>query len=314
MKPSDTLDNDLLPPNATTLEKQLAKRTASISHLLVDIRKLWDSHEIPESFLPWLAWSMSLDSWQEDWQQNVKRQLVAKSVDDHKQKGTRAAVEQAIRRVLALADEEDRKDILEIQKFDASFQVREWWEQEKATDQSEKQVNRFKSRQTPDFEILLLIGRGVLGGRGLLKPELYQKLRKAVDAVKPISTRYTLAVGGAEMESSLKMQSAIRAVPYARFYMEVKPKIKFKNEQPWSGKVRTIRSRLFSTKPLPKIKTQSVCAIGKKTRAIKASRLEFKFPVLKMNTTEPVGFKTRTPVYVKFVLDLQSDSKNKKDN
>ncbi|MCG8338395.1 MAG: phage tail protein I [Proteobacteria bacterium] len=319
MKLPDTLENDLLPPNATELEKELARRSSAISNLLVDISKLWDAKKIPEDFLPWLAWSMSLDSWQEDWDQNVKRQLVSESVSDHKQKGTRAAVEKAIRRILALADNKDRIDILDIQKYDASYEIREWWEQERSTDQSQENESepdsgRYKSRQAPDFEILLLIGRGVLGGRGLLKPELYQKLRKAVDAVKPISTRYTLAVGGAELESPLRVQSSIRAVPYARFYMEVKPKLKFRNEQPWSGKLRSISSWSFLAKPTPKFQTESVLPIGHKTRAIKTNNLEFQFPVLKMKTTKPVGFKTRSPVYVKFVLDLQADSETKKDS
>ncbi len=313
------MENDLLPPNATKLEKDLAGQSAIINHLLVDISQLWDARKIPGGFLPWLAWSLSLDSWQENWDQDLKRQLVAESVRDHKHKGTRSAVEQAIRRTLALADEEDRKDILDIQKYNASFQIREWWEQEKPTDHSdpngsENRAKRFKPRQSPDFEILLLIGRGVLGGRGILKPELYQKLRKAVDAVKPISTRYTLAVGGAELESHLRVQSSIRAVPYARFYMEVKPKLTFRNEQPWSGKLRSIPRSLFSTNPLPKLQTKAALPLGCKTRAIEANKLEYQFPVVKMKTTKSVGPKTGSPGYLKFVLNMNTDFETKKDS
>ncbi|MCP5136600.1 MAG: phage tail protein I [Gammaproteobacteria bacterium] len=90
---------DLLPPNATELERALAETTARISDLPVDIRDLWSAERCPIAFLPLLAWQMSVDEWLAEWPEEIKREVIAAALDVHRKKGTIGS----IRRVLIAA-------------------------------------------------------------------------------------------------------------------------------------------------------------------------------------------------------------------
>lgn len=85
----------LLPPNATTAEIELSETTARLS-VVVDIPKLWDVATCPVSLLPWLAWTLSVDEWNDSWSETVKRQLIAASYEIHSHKGTPYAIKKAL--------------------------------------------------------------------------------------------------------------------------------------------------------------------------------------------------------------------------
>lgn len=229
-----SIDKHLLPPNATKLERCLAESTDTISEIPVDIWKLWDTKHCPDAFLPWLAWSTSVEHWNPDWHDNVKRELINQSLTNHKKRGTVAAVKNAIRRVLAMADNIERDDISNISVYDNSYVIKEWWQQH--SDISQPKI----SQQPLSFQIQLLIG-SVLGGRGILGPELYGELRRAVDAVKPMSTRYTLSIGGAKFDSTLPLKGTIRVVKHARFNMKAKIGFKFTSKLNTATVTRALR-------------------------------------------------------------------------
>jgi phage tail P2-like protein len=46
--------------------------------------------------LPWLAWALSVDTWDSDWPESTKRSLIANSVQIHKTKGTVSAIERVM--------------------------------------------------------------------------------------------------------------------------------------------------------------------------------------------------------------------------
>jgi phage tail P2-like protein len=46
--------------------------------------------------LPWLAWALSVDSWNADWPEAIKRVVIAESVVVHRHKGTIGALRRAI--------------------------------------------------------------------------------------------------------------------------------------------------------------------------------------------------------------------------
>jgi len=100
----------LLPPGATPLEIALAGGTARLSAVPIPLDALWDPAACPLAILPWLAWSLSVDSWDPAWPEATKRQAVADSIKLHRLKGTRWAVE----RVAA--------------RYDALLRVVEWFE------------------------------------------------------------------------------------------------------------------------------------------------------------------------------------------
>ncbi|WP_114109711.1 phage tail protein I [Thalassospira xiamenensis] len=86
----------LLPPNATAAERAIEATDSHIDTLDVLIDTVWDPATCPPDFLPWLAWSFSVDTWDPEWPVAVKRQVIAESFDVHRRKGTRGAIRRAL--------------------------------------------------------------------------------------------------------------------------------------------------------------------------------------------------------------------------
>ncbi|MCA0418117.1 MAG: phage tail protein I [Proteobacteria bacterium] len=92
---------DLLPENATHFERELAGLSTQLDAIdPVVIETLWDAWRCPTALLPWLAWALSVDVWEDGWPETVKRQAIADSPDYHRIKGSVKAVTSA----LALAE------------------------------------------------------------------------------------------------------------------------------------------------------------------------------------------------------------------
>ncbi|BCB18060.1 phage tail protein I [Bosea sp. ANAM02] len=92
---------DLLPSNADVFEREIAALSAELDAIdPAVIETLWDAWRCPAALLPWLAWAVSVDAWDDGWAEPVKRQAIADSPDYHRIKGTVHAVTSA----LSLAD------------------------------------------------------------------------------------------------------------------------------------------------------------------------------------------------------------------
>lgn len=85
----------LLPPNATALEGALAN-AASLPHTPELLALLSDAQRCPQALLPWLAWALSVDEWDDDWPQEQQRAAVLEAADLHRKKGTPWAVLRAL--------------------------------------------------------------------------------------------------------------------------------------------------------------------------------------------------------------------------
>lgn len=88
-------DFALLPPNATPLERALA-RAGAMPHKPEIIRTLWNPWTCPIELLPWLAWAWSVDEWDLAWTETQQRAMVAASKKLHQKKGTTWAVREAL--------------------------------------------------------------------------------------------------------------------------------------------------------------------------------------------------------------------------
>jgi len=90
----------LLPRNRTPVELQLEQALAvkyCVEKLDPDvIRKLHNPAECPADFLAWLAYSLSVDVWDDNWDEAKKRRVIAASVDIHRHKGTVGAVKRTL--------------------------------------------------------------------------------------------------------------------------------------------------------------------------------------------------------------------------
>ncbi|MEG9499899.1 phage tail protein I [Mannheimia indoligenes] len=89
----------LLPTNSSKLEKRLSQTLSEISHIPIPINLLWQVKTCPATLLSWLAWSLSVDEWDENWSDEQKRNTILESIEIHQTKGTPSS----IRRVLASA-------------------------------------------------------------------------------------------------------------------------------------------------------------------------------------------------------------------
>lgn len=88
--------NDLLPPSATTQERALALSSARVSDVPCPIKSLWNPDTCPLHVLPWLAWALSVETWDASWPEFKKRAVVKSAISTAKTKGTRQAVADAL--------------------------------------------------------------------------------------------------------------------------------------------------------------------------------------------------------------------------
>ena len=136
----------LLPPTATKLEKKLSQAIACEPP--IPLRSLWDPQTCPYELLPYLAWQYSVDRWDENWSEEIKRKVIAEAFEIHKLKGTKEAIRRAV------------------EPFGYLIKTIEWWQ----------------NNQTPGSFALEI---GVLD-TGITE-ESYKELSRIIDDVKPVS-------------------------------------------------------------------------------------------------------------------------------
>ena len=93
---------DLLPPNATLLERAVDAASARLDELGVPVSDLWNPARCPLALLPWLAWSLAVESWDPDWPAELKRRACAEAFAVHREKGTVAAINRILRLIGAV--------------------------------------------------------------------------------------------------------------------------------------------------------------------------------------------------------------------
>lgn len=86
----------LLPPNRTPLETALAG-IAAMTLDVSNLRHLWSAMHCHAAALPWLAWTLSVDAWQEAKSDDARRDLILNSIEIHRRKGTPWAIRLLIR-------------------------------------------------------------------------------------------------------------------------------------------------------------------------------------------------------------------------
>lgn len=88
--------SDLLPPNATELERAIATALGEIQTVPVAIRDIWNPDTCPAEILPWLAWAFSVEDWNESWTDQQKRETIRSAISVQQHKGTIGAVREAL--------------------------------------------------------------------------------------------------------------------------------------------------------------------------------------------------------------------------
>lgn len=91
---------DLLPPNASALERAIAGVAAQATGMAVPLRDLWNPDTCPSALLPWLGETFALtgdNGWALAESDEARRNLIRGAVDLHRHKGTVAAIRAVIR-------------------------------------------------------------------------------------------------------------------------------------------------------------------------------------------------------------------------
>lgn len=91
------MSDQLLPPNASDLEKDLEATLQAELLLDVPVGDLWNPYRCPREFLPWLAWAVGVEEWDSAWPETVKRDVISATPDIRRHRGTVWAVREALR-------------------------------------------------------------------------------------------------------------------------------------------------------------------------------------------------------------------------
>lgn len=87
----------ILPPSASSTERAFdLAYAARLSAVRTLVPSLWNADTCPASLLPWLAWALSVDDWDADWPEQMKRNACREAVEIHEHKGTPAAIKRAL--------------------------------------------------------------------------------------------------------------------------------------------------------------------------------------------------------------------------
>ena len=149
----------LLPCNATEFERTLEYATAIMENASVTIRDYYNSSAIPVNQMPWLAWEWSVDNWNTNWSERIKRNMLKDSFRYHQNKGTLQSVQ----------------DI--IQNLGSNISIKEWWQSEP---------------MGLPYTFHAIIDSGAGESTGVLQKQLFV----AIDQAKPVRSHYTLTVAG----------------------------------------------------------------------------------------------------------------------
>ena len=175
------MTTSLLPPNATTPELALEAATTRIDAIKTDIRALWSPDDCPEELLPWLAWSLSLDSWSAGWSETVKRARVRAAIAIARRKGTAESVASVV------------------ESFGGAVTLREWW-QDGGTGVPHT------------FDLVLTLAS--MNGRAATAAFVDAVIAE-VERTKPVRSHFTFTQGIAT-GAGLELAAFARPVTYAR--------------------------------------------------------------------------------------------------
>jgi phage tail P2-like protein len=115
---------------------------------------------LPEAFLPYLAWALSVDVWDGNWPLSRKREVVSAARSVHRHKGTIAAV----RRALAA--------------LDVAIAIVEWFE-------SGEPVHTFR---------LDVLAQDIIAGGFGIDQQFLDAISASIDHVKPARSHYRIRV------------------------------------------------------------------------------------------------------------------------
>jgi len=172
----------LLPPNSGAIERDLEQVMTRLQRVSIPLTTLWNPDTCPEHLLPYLAWAMSIEVWDDTWSAEQKRAAVKSSVAVHRVKGTRGAVERALGALGFAID------------------LTEWFE-------SGDPVHTFR---------LDAFGEDVFAAGFEINAALFATVTRVIENVKPVRSHFTLRIGerfdsGVAIHAGSRLKLELRA-------------------------------------------------------------------------------------------------------
>lgn len=146
---------NLLPRNATKLEKNIEQLGEKISLLPVPFVDLHRIKHCPVIHLPWLAWQHRVEYWQPEWNEQEKRNAIRQSQSFNAGRGTRSSISSLLGTVVD------------------NFQLKAWYE--------------FQPPHPP-FTFVVMIST-----QYLLSIEQLLQVQTAIDATKSARDHYSIS-------------------------------------------------------------------------------------------------------------------------
>lgn len=169
----------LLPINATQYERDLESVSTRISDVPTNVRDCWDADNCPTELLPWLAWSLSIDTWKSYWPEHVKRARIKNAIQVQRKKGTR----QSVREVA--------------ENFGAESSLTEWFEQ---------------TPMGPPHSFKVLLNVNELGAQS---QEYTNDIVQELSRVKPCRSYFEVQQG-VTVSGGLALAGAVRVAKFVR--------------------------------------------------------------------------------------------------
>ncbi|WP_018694443.1 phage tail protein I [Algicola sagamiensis] len=191
---------NLLPSNATQQERAMVEATARVSDIPVALGKVWNPDHCPEALLPWLAWSLSVDEWDSQWPEHMKRAVIKQSARIHRHKGTVGAVRKALSALGVTVD------------------FLEWFE---STD--DVALLHIHDSTPHTFVFVAWANENPYTSHSIfLNEKLYSAIRNVVDKIKPVRSHYEFLVG-AKFDAGIGIAASARVMNHVRIEAQTIP-------------------------------------------------------------------------------------------
>lgn len=201
------MSKSLLPINASQLLKDLENSSLKATSLEALNRYVTNPDLAPDNILPWLAFSVSVDDWSDNWPKAIKREMIKNSISLHQIKGTKRAIQKAL-------------DIIGV-----AGEIVEWWE--------------LNPRMTPhSFNITAYLNDNINEGADvIIGLDTQQKLINIIENVKPARSHFNFKLGARfESQISYGVSSKIKQFVNLSFAPELP---KFRSESLIFTKIKT---------------------------------------------------------------------------
>lgn len=187
------MTDTLMPPSSSQLEKA-ADLTAALHIEAIPIERIfdqWHPQRCPADLLGWLAWAVSVDDWNPDWPEQVKRDVIESSITVHRHKGTPYSVKKAL---ASLA---------------VKTQVSEWQDDTNNKVPYSFAVKAFaNSALRSDSEVIL-------------NEQFYALVKRQVNNNKSTRSQFGLQIG-AEYATGIKLVTALQGASIKRDHAQAK--------------------------------------------------------------------------------------------